>query len=131
MKYILSIIICLALFSCHDVKVGYLETEAAQYNPNVLEVTKSQDANDPLHVVSPLIEGVEGTQPIYITIRQVTTTDGDKVAFLKEITVRGNGAFDIPVFNNIPAGTYQISLQVENEDYSDILEDIFTIVVKE
>ena len=80
MKYILSIIICLALFSCHDVKVGYLETEAAQYNPNVLEVTKSQDANDPLHVVSPPIEGVEGTQPIYITIRQVTTTDGDKVA---------------------------------------------------
>ena len=127
MKYILSIIICLALFSCHDVKVGYLETEAA----NVLEVTKSQDANDPLHVVSPPIEGVEGTQPIYITIRQVTTTDGDKVAFLKEVTVRGNGAFDIPVYNNIPAGTYQISLQVENEDYSDILEDIFTIVVKE
>ena len=78
MKYI-SIIICLALFSCHDVKVGYLETEVAQYNPNVLEVTKSQDANDPLHVVSPPIEGVEGTQPIYITIRQVTTTDGDKV----------------------------------------------------
>ena len=112
MKYILSIIICLALFSCHDVKVGYLETEAAQYNPNVLEVTKSQDANDPLHVVSPPIEGVEGTQPIYITIRQVTTTDGDKVAFLKEVTVRGNGAFDIPVYNNIPAGTYQISLQV-------------------
>ena len=108
MKYI-SIIICLALFSCHDVKVGYLETEAAQYNPNVLEVTKSQDANDPLHVVSPPIEGVEGTQPIYITIRQVTTTDGDKVAFLKEVTVRGNGAFDIPVYNNIPAGTYQIS----------------------
>ena len=79
----------------------------------------------------PPIEGVEGTQPIYITIRQVTTTDGDKVAFLKEVTVRGNGAFDIPVYNNIPAGTYQISLQVENEDYSDILEDIFTIVVKE
>ena len=131
MKYILSIIICLALFSCHHVKVGYLATEAAQYNPNVLEVTKSQDANDPLHVVSPPIEGVEGTQPIYITIRQVTTTDGDKVAFLKEVTVRGNGAFDIPVYNNIPAGTYQISLQVENEDYSDILEDIFTIVVKE
>ena len=52
MKYI-SIIICLALFSCHDVKVGYLETEVAQYNPNVLEVTKSQDANEPLHVVSP------------------------------------------------------------------------------
>ena len=88
MKYI-SIIICLALFSCHDVKVGYLETEVAQYNPNVLEVTKSQDANEPLHVVSPPIEGVEGTQPIYITIRQVTTTDGDKVAFLKEVTVRG------------------------------------------
>lgn len=131
MKYILSIIIYLALFSCHDVKVGYLETEAAQYNPNVLEVTKSQDANDPLHVVSPPIEGVEGTQPIYITIRQVTTTDGDKVAFLKEVTVRGNGAFDIPVYNNIPAGTYKISLQVENEDHSDILEDIFTIVVKE
>ena len=42
MKYI-SIIICLALFSCHDVKVGYLETEVAQYNPNVLEVTKSQE----------------------------------------------------------------------------------------
>ena len=124
MKYI-SIIICLALFSCHDVKVGYLETEVAQYNPNVLEVTKSQDANEPLHV------GVEGTQPIYITIRQVTTTDGDKVAFLKEVTVRGNGAFDIPVYNNIPAGTYQISLQVENEDHSAILEDIFTIVVKE
>ena len=73
MKYILSIIICLALFSCHDVKVGYLETEAAQYNPNVLEVTKSQDANDPLHVVSPPIEGVEGTQPIYILIRFFTT----------------------------------------------------------
>ena len=66
-----------------------------------------------------------------ISTGQVTTTDGDKVAFLKEITVRGNGAFDIPVYNNIPAGTYQISLQVENEDYSDILEDIFTIVVKE
>lgn len=79
----------------------------------------------------PPSRGVEGTQPIYITIRQVTTTDGDKVAFLKEVTVRGNGAFDIPVYNNIPAGTYQISLQVENEDHSAILEDIFTIVVKE
>lgn len=44
MKYILSIITGLILFSCHEVKVGYLETEAAQYNPNVLEVTKSQDA---------------------------------------------------------------------------------------
>ena len=98
MKYILSIIICLALFSCHDVKVGYLETEAAQYNPNVLEVTKSQDANDPLHVVSPPIEGVEGTQPIYITIRQVTTTDGDKVAFLKEVTAMAtySGRFILP-----------------------------------
>lgn len=110
MKYI-SIIICLALFSCHDVKVGYLETEAAQYNPNVLEVTKSQDANEPLHVVSPPIEGVEGTQPIYITIRQVTTTDGDKVAFLKEVTDPGKRCFLTPVYNNIPAGTYQTAIQ--------------------
>ena len=132
MKYILPVIACLTLlFSCHDVKVGYLETEAAQYNSNVLEVTKSKDANEPLHLVSPPIEGVEGTQPIYITIVDVTTTDGDKEAFLKEVTVRGNGAFDIPVYNNIPAGSYQISLQVENQDHRVTLENIFTIVVKE
>ena len=131
MKYIVFIIACLTLLSCHEVKVGFLETEAAQYNPNVLEITKTKDKNEPLHIVSPPIEGVEGTQPIYIKIHEVTTTDGNVEDFLKEVTVRGNGAFDVPLWNNIPAGKYVITLQVENEDHSATLKDIFTIVIKD
>ena len=111
MRVSLYIFFLLIVAACHDVKVGYLET-----GPNW---------------VSPPIQGVEGTQPIYYSIESIKTENGDLDKCLKEIKVRGDGTFDIPFRHSIPAGTYVISLRVKNEGYSKVVKEVFTFIVKE
>lgn len=136
-KIIGCLLLILGLLGCHEVKVGYLETENANYNPNVLEVRKTLDPvidadriDKKYNWISYPIDGIVGTQPMYMSIASVKEENGGDVQkFLEEVKVRGNGTFDVPFDNQIPEGKYIITLKVENEGYSALLPDIFTIWV--
>ena len=186
MKSIMFIMSCLVVlsWSCHDVTIGYLQTEDASYNPDsmVIKTQSSLDvtpptlqevenslyyemmASDPniytpeflesngifptliVEVgagvdyqraewkqpwVSTPIEGVEGTQPIFVTIKTIQEGNGgDVTAALEQIKVYGDGTFEVPVMHTIPVGRYVISLNFSNEGYSKDLDDCFTIIVK-
>lgn len=80
---------------------------------------------------STTIQGVEGTQPMFVEISRITTDTGDVDAMLKLLTVRGDGTFQLPLqVESIPVGRYRISLAFTNEGYSKTLDDCFTIIVK-
>ncbi len=81
--------------------------------------------------VSTPIEGVQGTQPILVTVKQVTTDRGDCDALLELLEVRGDGTIFLPTHvESIPEGRYVISLNFSNEGYSKDINDCFTIIVK-
>lgn len=80
--------------------------------------------------VSVPIEGVQGTQQIYISIKEIKNTDGNGDRLFQYLKVRGDGTFEIPLHHNIPMGRYMISLNLKNEGWSKDLNDCFTIIVK-
>lgn len=75
------------------------------------------------------IEGVEGTKPIYVDIKSVTTDTGDADKMLANLRVSGNGTFTLPVYSDVPVGRYRISLTFSNEGYTQDVMDVFTIIV--
>lgn len=168
--------------SCHDVKVGYLTTENAAYDPDTLIVKHTLyidsvknpkwDELYPIALISyelsgynspeeclelmfgvkqytysndylrwkldmpwlsTKIQGVLGTQPMYIEIKDVVSESGDEAgaaAMRKLLTVRGDGMFTLPLeISSIPVGRYKISLNIHNEGYSQDVNDVFTIIV--
>ena len=80
--------------------------------------------------VSVAIEGIQGTQQIYVTVKEIKTTDGNADKLAACLTVRGNGTFEVPIEHDIPVGHYLISLNFSNEGYSKDVNDCFTIIVK-
>ena len=137
---LLFTVLVLSMIGCQDVTVGYLLTEDASYNPDTLVVKTVLD--DELGEedyyrskwgapwVSTLIEGVEGTIAIYVSIKNITSTSGDPEKLWKVLSVRGDGTFEIPLYHDVPAGRYVISLNFRNEGYSKDVNDCFTIIVK-
>ena len=139
MRYLYILLGVVLLSACHKMKIGYLEVDAVKYDPNIMVVKKVLDPNNPddanriefgSHWVSSEMQGLIGTQPIEIAIERVDTKDGDVEKFLEEITVRGNGTFDIPLYTKIPEGTYVIGLRVSNEDHCHVVDSVFTVIVK-
>lgn len=139
-KFLNLIVLLLLTVGCNDMKVGYLDTEYAVYKPNVMTIRKELDMEDwddsnrlkkKAHWVSPAIQGVQGTAPMFMSIQDVRTEGGGDVStFLKYTTLRGNGQFDVDFENDIPIGKYIVTIKVANEGYTAVLEDIFTIEVK-
>lgn len=137
---LLFTVLMLTMIGCQDVTVGYLLTEDASYNPDTLVVKTVLD--DELGEedyyrskwgapwVSTPIEGVEGTIAIYVSIKNITSTSGDPEKLWKVLSVRGDGTFEIPLYHDVPAGRYVISLNFRNEGYSKDVNDCFTIIVK-
>ncbi|MCB6972104.1 MULTISPECIES: hypothetical protein [Butyricimonas] len=82
--------------------------------------------------LSTKIQGVTGTQQIYVQIKDIKSPDGGDVKAMAELlSVRGDGMFKLPLdVSSIPAGRYVISLNFENEGYSKDVDDVFTIIVK-
>ena len=76
------------------------------------------------------IEGVDGTLPIYVSIKDIRTEDGDSEKMRSVLTVNGSGMLSIPCHHDIPVGRYVISLNFRNEGYSKDVDDCFTIIVK-
>ena len=65
-----------------------------------------------------------------MSIKSITTDEGDIEKLSTYLSVRGNGMLQIPVKNDIPAGRYKISLTFTNEGRSQDVNDCFTIIVK-
>ena len=167
---------------CHEVKVGYLTTENAAYEPDtmivkhelyvdsvlnpdwekqypmaeliydILGYNSPEEALEDLYGItqytytedylrwkldmpwlSTKIQGVLGTQPMYVEIENVVSESGDETgaAAMRELlTVRGDGMFNLPLnVSSIPVGRYKISLNIYNEGYSQDVNDVFTIIV--
>ena len=55
---------------------------------------------------------------------------GDAEVFKKEITVRGGGVMELPLYTELPVGRYVVTLKVSNDGYSELLSDVYTFVVK-
>lgn len=127
-----------ALWSCHDVKVGYLKADKAEYDPSSIVVRKVLDPiEDEIRIqnetnwVSPKIQGVLGTNPLnYELIDVKATAGGDGELFKKEVIVRGAGVMELPLHTTLPKGNYLVSLRVYNEDYSADIADAFTFIVE-
>lgn len=125
---------------CQDVTVGFLLVENASYNPDTL-VIKTENSLDIVGEdftrvkwgqpwVSSAIEGIEGTYPILVSIKNITSVRGNAEKLWKVLSVRGNGVLEIPLHHDVPVGRYVISLNFSNEGYSKDINDCFTIVVK-
>ena len=76
------------------------------------------------------IEGVDGTAPIYVSIKGVTSRDGDSEKMKAVLTVKGDGMLSVPCHHDVPFGRYIVSLTFSNEGYSRDVDDCFTIIVK-
>lgn len=76
------------------------------------------------------IEGMDGTAPIFVTVKSITTEVGNVDKLKDCLIVYGNGKLEIPLRHEIPAGVYKISLTFANEGYTKELDNIFTIIVK-
>ena len=78
------------------------------------------------------IQGVIGTAPIQYSLYDVTATNGgDAEVFKKELKVRGGGILEMPFLPESPNGRYTVSLKVEAEEYSAIIENVFTFVIRQ
>ena len=80
--------------------------------------------------VSTPIEGVEGTSQVIVSIKNITSIQGDPGKLWEVLSVRGNGTFEVPLHHDVPVGRYVISLNFKNEGYSKDINDCFTIIVK-
>lgn len=76
------------------------------------------------------IEGVLGTQPIQYSIANVSSTDGDADLFMSELDIYGGGRMQLPFACKAPKGTYRVSILIENEGYSNLLDNAFTFIVE-
>lgn len=81
--------------------------------------------------ISTPIEGVQGTRPIYIEIKDIRSEDGDAGMMKRELKVRADGTFLLPTFVRSSVGRYVVSLRFYNEGYSKERDNVFTVIVKE
>ena len=135
---------CVTLVACHDVKVGYLRVDSAEFFPDTILirsklVTAEENPykNDQNRIdnnapwVTTNISGVLGTEPLtyeFVSVKASEGGDGD--LFAKEIVVRGCGKMQIPLKPMAPKGRYLVTLKVSNEGYSALLPDVFTFVIE-
>lgn len=145
MGSLMTLVLLLSLTACHDMKVGYLQTENASYTPDTVYAYRNPAEDDNMHYekdtpwLSPRIQGVAGTNPINYKYYSVKVKEGgDAGLFVQavqngEIQVQGAGLILLfpSAVGKLPDGIYTLSIRVYNEDHSDILEDAFTYVVKD
>ena len=147
MKYIYTLFLfTLVVWGCQDVKIGCLDVNNAEYMPDTMLVRKelgfiTDDWNiirDNMRKkveapwVTNQIQGVVGTAPIQYSLYDVKASDGgDAEIFKTELKIRGGRIMEVPFVPESPNGRYVISLRVEAEEYTSIIEDAFTFVIRQ
>lgn len=78
------------------------------------------------------LEQILGTQPLIYSLAEIKTPNGTEAAnnFAEHLTILGGGRMYVDAKIDAPEGLYVISLKVENEGHSAILEDIFTFILE-
>jgi hypothetical protein len=113
-----------------------LENLATEMGIGSLEILKKQIAEYQQKIdyklpwTSAKIEGVQGTQPLLFTvigIKSTNTSEAEK--FMNHVGVLGDGTIYVELDVNVIPGNYTVSLQIENEGRTKILNDMFTFVV--
>lgn len=117
-------------------KNSYLENLAVEMGIESLEILKKQitDYQQKIEFKLPWasspIEGVLGTQPLLFTITGVKSDNSDAAAkFMNYIGVLGDGTIYVELDVDVIPGNYTVSLQIENEGRTKILNDVFTFIV--
>ena len=137
MKQLYILFVLLSFVACDKTKVGYLEVDKANYDPETMVVQKNPDAEEEadrierkIPWVSSQIQGILGTFPIHYEIAGVHTSDGDIASFKKEVKLRGDSCFEVPFENSIKNGTYYIDVNIYNRGYSRVRDSLFVIIVE-
>ena len=113
-----------------------LENLATEMGIGSLEILKKQIAEYQQKIdyklpwTSAKIEGVQGTRPLLFTvigIKSTNTSEAEK--FMNHVGVLGDGTIYVELDVNVIPGNYTVSLQIENEGRTKILNDMFTFVV--
>ncbi|MCT4613624.1 MAG: hypothetical protein N4A49_01965 [Marinifilaceae bacterium] len=135
----ISIFIFTVIFSsCNKPNIGYLEVDAASFEPDSLEIRSLDPSNNNdksrldnnIPWVSYRIQGVMGTYPILYKIDEITSKTGNDISEITKLArVRGDGAIEIPLDNNIANGEYSIFIRATNEGYSKRIESPLHIIV--
>lgn len=135
---ILAIIIFTCLIGCDDVKVGYLRTYNAKYVPDSLVVKNQLDPGNKddarreqfrIPWQSVKIEGVQGTMPIRYEIQSINAGDLDQT-IREQFRIKDGGVIELQWDHTVPVGRYIISVNVSNEGHVEILDSLFTVIVK-
>ena len=142
-KLLFFVAIFMLLPACSRMKVGYLRTAGASFAPDSLNVYRNIDPSSDRYInqspwTSTRIQGVAGTNPINYEYAGVSVSDGGDASLFnqvvkdKQLLVQGGL---IQLFQDgvkrLPNGRYKLSLRVYNEDHSDILKDVFTLIIQE
>ena len=113
-----------------------MENLAVEMGIGSLEILKKQIAEYQQKIdynlpwTSAKIEGVEGTQPLLFTVIGVKSANtGEAQKFMNHVGVLGDGTIYVELDMDVIPGNYTVSLQVENEGRTKILNDMFTFVV--
>lgn len=81
---------------------------------------------------TPPMESILGTEPLVYSIVAVTNEANPAAAeqFMKFVSVVGGGKLYLEQNVDAPDGRYAVSLRVENEGYSVVLENVFTFILE-
>ena len=123
---------------CKDVKVGYLFTHNAKYNPDsvvfnaYLDEANDDDAHRTKFEIpwqSQSLEGVQGTNPIRYSIERIDSDHNDP-EILNQFSAVQKGIIQLPWNHTVPQGKYIISLRISNEGYSVVLDSMIIVIIK-
>lgn len=129
------------LSACSRIKVGYLRTTGASFTPDTMFVYKKIDTESARYKnkapwVSTRIQGVAGTNPINYEYVSVEASNGGDATLFHQLASKGRinvygGLVQVhqDAVEQLPNGNYTISIKVYNDEHSNLLSNIFTIVV--
>lgn len=139
MKKVYWIVSCLFLVvmtqaGCQDVTVGFLDTRHAAYAPDSMIVKAVLDPDDDAYQIkfkipwqSGEMEGVEGTNPVKYTIRNVRSEHPEVVT---QFRMSGRGRVELPWDHTVLTGRYVIDMRIANEGHFCDLDSIFIVIVR-
>lgn len=144
MKKVIKYTIKLVLFCgipllcsrCHEVTVGYLETENAIYAPDSMVVKSLLDTVEDGKRIkfeipwqSTSIEGIQGTMPIRYAITKVEG-ENNLPEISGQFRMVRKGVIELPFDHTVPPGRYIVSIEISNEGYTHRLDSVYTVIVE-
>lgn len=119
---------------CQDRTVGFLDIRHAAYAPDSMIVKAGLDPDNDAYQIkfkipwqSGEMEGVEGTNPVKYTIRNVRSEHPEAVA---QFRMFGRGRVELPWNHTVPVGRYVIDMRISNEGHFCDLDSIFIVIVR-